>query len=82
MSLLPGPWRKVAIMSVLVTGLSAFCASGALEPVIVASTRQLFFDDYVIDRLEGLTRTVHPCTKHDNGRPCVRGSSRTFRIDA
>ena len=58
-------------MSVPVTGLAAHCTGGSDTPVIVASTKQLFFDDYVIDRLEGLTRTVHPCTKHDNGRPVV-----------
>lgn len=40
-------------------------------PVVIGLTRQLLFDDYVVRTKSGLKRTVHPCTKHNDGQPVL-----------
>jgi len=49
----------------LVLAFSAVvCAEDVDQPIPVTSTRQLFLDDHVVDRLHNVERTFHAVTKH------------------
>jgi len=58
--------------SLVVLALCAICVNrvGAHSSVIVGPTRQLFFDDHVVESMDGLKRTVHPATKYE-GNPVL-----------
>jgi len=60
---------RIAMVFWLTVGWVALAVADS--PVIIGSSRQLFFDDYVVQKMDGLKRTVHPATKHNNGRPVV-----------
>ena len=52
-------------LSMLIIGLSVTAATGAdLSPITINSERQLFIDDYVIESLEGVSKTLNQPTKH------------------
>ena len=52
------------VLVILVLGVICVDRVRGDPPVIVGVTKQLFFDDYVIEKMEGLKRTVHPAEKH------------------
>jgi len=54
-------WLAVIVLPLALPMKSA----GADQAVIVGLTKQLFFDDHVIDAMPGLVRTVHPADKHE-----------------
>src|ERR1043165_7413131 len=50
---------RIWVFTILLSGLGVAGRLFAADPVDVGSTRQLFLDDYVIEKTENLQRRMH-----------------------
>ena len=68
------PTRLPACACAFVSLIVSFVAGANAEPIALGRTKQLFFDDEVIERQQNVRRIVHPVRKHP-GNPIVRADS-------
>ena len=50
---------KQTILTLTAMLLTPLAALRAAEPIQIGSHRQLFLDDHIVERIEGLKRTMH-----------------------
>ena len=62
---------RVLRIALLILVMASGGRAAADPSVVIGSTKQLLFDDYVVESMVGLTRTLHPCKKHNGGRPVL-----------
>ena len=61
---------QLILLAVLWAG--AVATAAVAQPISIGTHRQIFFDDRVIEKSHGLTRTMHPVAKYEGNPVMVR----------